>query len=85
MAKKATSKKSPFNRVAKVASPVKLKGRSNPKPSARVLQNALRGGHPHEDDEICACDVVLTDSENTQDESLPQAKGGVERSELKGL
>jgi hypothetical protein len=33
---------------------------------------------PHDDDHVDGCDVDFTDEEQTLDEHLPQARGGVE-------
>ena len=46
---------------------------------SRVMASAFRGGHEHEDDSICACDLDFGEAEITLDAMLPAAKGGVEK------
>lgn len=43
------------------------------------MSAAFRGGHEHEDDSICACDLDFGEAEITLDAMLPAAKGGVEK------
>lgn len=73
MAKKAIRRKSEASRTK----PSKKKT-MNRATGSRNLAPAIRGPHGHQDNGICACDVVMEDNELTPDAQLPAAKGGVE-------